>query len=71
MNPHMRQSNLDLARNQPAPPAVMAGGEVPATAILAAGLYLAINLAVWFGAIRYYSGLWRERKQRRRLRSVR
>ena len=62
MNPHMRPANLDLARSQPAPPAVMAGGEVTNTQIVFAGINFVLGCALWYGAYKYYSGLYRARK---------
>jgi hypothetical protein len=67
MNPHMRPANLDLARSQPAPPAVMAGPEAAApqitnTQIVFAGINFVLGCALWYGAYKYYSGLYKARK---------
>jgi len=63
MNPHMNPSNISLAQSQPAPPAVMAAsGEVSNTQIVFAGINFVLGCALWYGAYKYYSGLYKARK---------
>jgi hypothetical protein len=68
MNPHMNPSNISLAHSQPAPPAVMAGPEAAAppqitnTQVVFAGINFVLGCALWYGAYKYYSGLYKARK---------